>query len=138
MFRHFSDPIQHLWRSGRSGDHDHLWFRSIRVRVVRYDSHSASDTDWLFSVRHSVKLKKFHVLHAHRARGKAIGELEGLPGADKINRLSPAPYDEGHRYLAVGWRNELSGRDPTPRRRHLAKCQPRKKYESEEKDHRSS
>src|SRR5215475_586673 len=120
-FRHLSNPIQHLRRSARCRDHYHLWFRSIDEGVFRYDFHSARDTDRLSTVRHSIKLKEFHVLHAHRARGGAKGELEGFPGADKINRLSPSPYDEGDRYLAVGWWNQFRGRPRRRARRLLAR-----------------
>src|SRR5215470_14792619 len=80
------------------GTHYHLWFRSIRVGIVRNDSHSARDTNRLFTVRHSIKLKEFHVLHAHPGRVRAKGGLEGHPGSNKINRLSPSPYNEGDRY----------------------------------------
>src|SRR5947207_14842153 len=128
-FRHLSNPIQHLRSSPRCRDHYHLWLRSIGIGVVRYDFHSARNTDRLLTVGHGIKLKEFHVLHAHRARGRAKGELESLPGADKINRLSPSPYDEGDRYLAVGWRNQLGGRCRRRARRLLVKCQPRERCE---------
>src|SRR5262245_36686481 len=134
VFRHLSNPIQHLRRSGRSRDHYHLWFRSIRVRIVRYDSHSARDPDRIFTVSHSIKLKEFQIRHAHPGRGKANGVLEGHPGADKINRLSPSPDDEGDRYLAVGWRNQFGGRHGRRARRLLVICQPRERVENDEND----
>src|SRR5262245_16496183 len=136
-FRHLSNPIKHLRRPGSSRDHYHLWFRSIRVRVVRYDSHSARDADRIFTVSHSIKLKEFHLLHAHPGRDRAKGVLEGHPRADKINRLSPSPDDEGDRYLAVGWRSQLGGRRRRRARRLLGKCQPREIDENGENDEQS-
>src|SRR5215831_9587196 len=111
-FRHLSNPIQHLRSSPRRRDHYHLWLRSIGKGVVRYDLQSASDTDRLGTIRHGIKFKGLHVLHAP-ASGRQIGEREDLHGADKIDRLSsPLPYDEGDRYLAVGWWNQFGGRHP--------------------------
>src|SRR5262249_47636563 len=104
-----------------------------RVRVVRYDSHSARDPDRIFTVSHSIKLKEFQVLHAHAWGGKADGVLEGHPGADKINRLSPSPDDEGDRYLAVGRWNQFGGRR-RGRARLLSKCHPDKRRESDDDD----
>ena len=123
-FRHLSNPIQHLRRSGRCRDHYHLWFRSIGVRVVRYDLHSARETDRLGTVRDGIKLKDLHVIHA-RATGLVQDGLEDRPRADNINRLSPSPYDESDRYLAVCWRNQLGGRYCGRARRLLGKFRAR-------------
>src|ERR1043165_7036719 len=105
MFRHLANPIQHLRRGARSWDHHHLWFGSIGEGVVRYDLHSARDTDRLGAVSHGIKLKGLHVLHALRVRGREKDGLEDHPGADHVNRLSPSFYDEVDWLLAVGRRN---------------------------------
>src|SRR5262249_25859777 len=121
-YPHLSNPIQHLRSGPRCRDHYHLWLRSIGECVVRYDLQSASDTDRLGTIRHGIEFKGLHFLHAP-APGRQIGEREDLHGADKIDRLSPPlPYDEGDRYLAVGWWNQPGGRHST-RARRLLGCQ---------------
>src|SRR5262249_40196504 len=90
-FRHLSNPIKHLRRPGSSRDHYHLWFRSIRVRVVRYNSHSARDADRIFTVSHSIKLKEFPLRHAHPGRDRAKGVLKAPQGPTKSIVSAPRP-----------------------------------------------
>src|SRR5215470_8211465 len=106
-FRHLSNPIQHLRSGPRCRDYYHLWLRSIGEDVVWNNFQSACDADRLGTFRDGIKFKGLHVLHAP-APGRQKGEREDLHGAHKINRLSPSlAYDEGDRYLAVGWWNQF-------------------------------